>query len=57
MTDPSNGPPFVLGVPDSTGMGGLPTLGSSLPHYSTNWQLIEQISHEYADVLKRLAGK
>lgn len=30
MTDPSLLPPLIMGVPDSTGMGGIPSLGSSL---------------------------
>lgn len=30
MTDSYLNPPFLLGAMDSTGMGGLPTLGSTL---------------------------
>ena len=37
MTDPFNGPPLLMGVPDSTGMGGLPTLGSSLPPWEGSY--------------------
>jgi len=59
VTDPFNTPPFVMGVPDSTGMGGLPTLGSSLPHTSSTLLPSGDISEMWpsGDFLKRLADK
>lgn len=37
MTEPPTSPPTIMGVPDSTGMGGLPTLGSSLPRWEGSY--------------------